>query len=112
MPKTSNPSASHVTARRKTDTLTTGSRRKKEEEEEKKALCASELLPSVLPEQKGPEQKEPDQPSLRRRAQGQVFKRVQHAPPCSAVLEQMIQARMGEIQAEDAAKEAAELCLR
>ena len=65
---------------------------------------ASEILPSVLPEQKGPEQQEPDQPSLRRRAQGQVFKRVKHAPPCAAVLEQMIQARMGEIQSEDAAE--------
>ena len=69
------------------------------------AVAAPELLPSVLPEQKGPEQKEPERPSLRRRAQGQVFKRVKHAPPCAAVLEQMIQARMAEIQAEDAAKE-------
>ena len=72
------------------------------------AVAAPEILPSVLPEQKEPEQKEPERPSIRRRAQGQVFKRVKHAPPCAAVLEQMIQARMGEIQAEDAAAAALE----
>ena len=108
---------------------------KKEEEEEKKAPCASEVLPSVSQEQKdltppalkiegatpqggdfspslSPEketkQQEPERPSVRRRAQGQVFKRVKHAPPCPAVLEQMIQARMGEIQSEDAAAAALE----
>ena len=73
------------------------------------AVAAPELFPSVFPEQKEPEQKGPERSSLRRRAQGQVFKRIQHNPPCAAVLEQMIQARMGEIQSEDAAKEAAEL---
>ena len=70
-----------------------------------------DFSPSLSPE-KETKQQEPDQPNIRRRAQRQVFKRVQRAPPCAAVLEQMIQARMGEIQAEDAAKEAAELCLR
>ena len=77
------------------------------------AAHSQDFLSSLSPEketkQQEPEQKEPDQPNIRRRAQRQVFKRVQHAPPCAAVLEQMIQARMGEIQAEDAAKEAAEL---
>ena len=85
----------------------------KKEEKEKKAAAASEILPSVLPEQKepeqkGPEQKEIERPSVRRRAQGQIFKRIQHNPPCAAVLEQMIQARMGEIQSEDAAAAAGE----
>ena len=75
------------------------------------AAHSQDFSPSLSPE-KETKQQEPERPSLRRRAQGQVFKRVQHAPPCAAVLEQMIQARMGEIQSEDAAKEAAELCLK